>query len=35
MESRWRLPVHHLWHHVRINSYAYLRDSVTQEFDLF
>jgi hypothetical protein len=32
-DSSWWLPVHHLLHLIRINSYACLRDSVTQEFD--
>jgi hypothetical protein len=32
-DSCWRLPVHHLLHLIRINSYTFLRDSVTQEFD--
>jgi hypothetical protein len=33
-DNCWWLPVHHLLHLIRINSYARLRDSVTQEFDL-
>jgi hypothetical protein len=32
-DSRRWLPVHHLLHLIRINSYACLRDSVTEEFD--
>jgi hypothetical protein len=34
-DSCWRLPIHHFLHFIRINSYALLRDSVTQEFDFF
>jgi hypothetical protein len=34
MDSRWWLLVHYLLHLIRINSYTFLRDSVTQEFDL-
>jgi hypothetical protein len=34
-DNCWRLPVHHLLHFIWINSYASLRDSVTQEFDFF
>jgi hypothetical protein len=33
MDNCWWLLVHHLLHFIRINSYARLRDSVTQEFD--
>jgi hypothetical protein len=32
-DSRWWLPIHHLLHLIRINNYACLRDSVTQELD--
>jgi hypothetical protein len=35
MDIRWWLLAHHLLHLIGINSYACLRDSVTQEFDFF
>jgi hypothetical protein len=34
MDSCGWLPIHHLLHFIRINCYSFLRDSVTQEFNL-